>query len=530
MGEAFAIFGAINGAIGVSLTVRNGIETIYGDVHTFKHIRRELKVKRLTMQTLDITLVDWRDKWMIWDEEEHSSLHHYLWGDRFILIYNLLSSITAYLDSLNRKLEAAPRSRIRRFGSALSYVFTKKVLVGDLGELERMVTSLKTQAETAFRTKHQNHIYGVDGTRSSGLIHWIGEAFQLVGLAEQTYISSEDLYKACVESKEELVLDLGLNFFHKEPGFQEFGSDWGKEQQRSKARLRAIFASAKQSKLHFTFLAKEMRPSDHLIRVHIKNDSSLEQQEYQRSVPRAFESIFSREKTKSGFDIPREVRAHRFVICDTPDTGTWASACLRTELSRPQPPNHHDRNMAQDSINLMKVKAALELVEGGLLFLRTSWFSRLCSCFLRRQGASLPERIHTFRITEVQHVKPRFEDRIAANCWCSEEDRMRDMYIRRLGVLLVELALEMPVFDVGFAANSSGLELSFPRERVNFAWPAQQERREDWNETRDRLKKAGVEEAYVEVVKYCLDCTWTRDQVSERRGLLDDYYWKILHP
>ena len=107
---------------------------------------------------------------------------------------------------------------------------------------------------------------------------------------------------------------------------------------------------------------------------------------------------------------------------------------------------------------------------------------------------------------------------------------MQDMYVRYLGVLLVELALGMPVFDVGLAANSSDLEITFPYKRTESPRSTPEERKEKWNETRDRLKNAGVDEAYIEVVKYCVECTWTRDDVSKEKSRLDEYYWKILHP
>ena len=519
MAEGFAVFGAITGVIGLCLTVRNGIETIYQDIHTFRNVRSDSQEKVQILDCQRHRLIDWQDQWMCWHEDGQSLLHHHLWGDRCRLIHDLLLSIRRYLEFLREVLAKTSRSRRSKF----SYTFVKKRLVViNLGHLESMITGLETQANSAYTREHNDTI-------SSGLINWIGEGFQLVSLAKQTHMSSEDLYTACRGSSAEVVLDLGLNFFHEDYDFQGVGPDWGAEKQRSRARLRAIFASAKESTLHFTFLGTEKRPSDPLIRTHIRNDTSLAEQEYQRSFPRAFRQIFSKEKGEIGFDTPGNDRAHRFVIRDASYNGTnpmqpWAFKNLRKVLSMP---HQYDGNTPQNFIYLTKLKAVLELIDCGLLFIRTSWFSQLCSCALHRQGAELGERIHIFRVTEFEHVTPTCDDIEATHCWCMQ-DPVQGMYIRRLGILLVELALETPVFDVTLAANSTDLELSFLSEPA-FLY-GRLSRRESWNNTKARLKQAGVDEAYIKVVKYCLECTWTRDRVLISEDLLREYYWKILQP
>ena len=160
-------------------------------------------------------------------------------------------------------------------------------------------------------------------------------------------------------------------------------------------------------------------------------------------------------------------------------------------------PHHYDDNTPQNFIYLTKLKAVLELIDCGLFFLRTSLFSQLCSCALHRQGADLGERIHIFRVTEFEHVTPTCDNVKATRRWCMQ-DPVQSMYVRRLGILLVELALETPVFDVT-SANSTNLELSFLYRTLL--------RRESWINTEARLKQAGVDEVYIKVVKYCLQCT-----------------------
>ena len=505
MAEGVAIFGAISGAIGTLNNIRTGVETIYGDAHTLKHIRAELRVKRATLECQYDLLIEWRDKWMIWHEDEDSRLHHHLWGDRFRRIYKSLLAIDEYLEPLSAKLKETAGSRVPRWFSNLRYTLVKKeVIAADLGKLEKLITTLKTEANTAFYREHPNQSSGHES---------ISEAFQLVNLAKKTYVSSEELHTTCKNSSEEIVLDLDLNFFQKESGFKGFGSDWTTERQKSTARLWAISASAKAGKLHFTFLAAEKRPADRLIRIHVINDSSLDEQEYQRTVPRALEPIYRRETTQKGFDTTGNDPAHRFVIRGSSETRTWALESLRKLLSRS---HQYDENTAKGLTYLTKLKAALDLVDCGLLFLQTSWLSQLCSCALRRGEAEPRKRIHTLRVTEFEHVTPSDDKGHAPRCWC-EQLPMPGKYIQQLGVLLVELAFERLVFHVAKAANSTDLQLFFPPEphTLNLS---------------ERLHRAGVDEPYVRVVEYCLRCTWTRGQVLNNEIRLREYYWGILQP
>ena len=503
MATGFAIFGAIGGAIGTFVAVREGVETIYGDVHTLKNIRDELELKRITLECQYESLINWRDKWMIWHEDEDSLLHHHLWGNHFRQIYNLLLAINGFLESLSSKLKKPPRPYWRRWSFAFRYTFIrKKLIAADLGELEKLISHLKTEADTAFVREHRD--------QSSGLI---GEAFQLVKLAKETHMSSEQLYTTCVNASTETVLELDLNFFHKESSFIGFGKRWEAERKNPTARLWAISASAKETKLHFTCLAAEKLPSDPLIRIHVMSDSSLDEHKYQRTLPRALGSIYRRETTQNGFDTSGNGPTYRFVIQESSDNRTWVSESLRKLLSSS---HQDDGNAAPDLRHLRKLKVALDLVDYGLLFLQTSWLSQLCSCALRRVAADPRERIHTVRVTEFEHMTLSDNDGQASTCW-GTQDFMQGKYVQRLGVLLVELALERLVFGVVKTANSTDLQLRFVPQTNALSLS-------------DQLKEAGVDEAYIRVVIYCLKCTWTRDQVLNNESLLGEYYWKILQP
>ncbi|OQV10668.1 hypothetical protein CLAIMM_14635 [Cladophialophora immunda] len=91
-------------------------------------------------------------------------------------------------------------------------------------------------------------------------------------------------------------------------------------------------------------------------------------------------------------------------------------------------------------------RLAYELAEWALLFLKTNWFSKLCSCCVYRTETADLRTTFRARFGKVPHIDVDIGDVGNTRQWCEEE--IRNMHIRRLGVLLVEIALGFPVPDV----------------------------------------------------------------------------------
>ena len=84
---------------------------------------------------------------MIWHADQDSRLHRHLWGDSFDQICDSISAVNGYLEPLDAKLKTISRSRMHR----LRYtILNKKVIAGDLGDLETLITALRTNADAAF--------------------------------------------------------------------------------------------------------------------------------------------------------------------------------------------------------------------------------------------------------------------------------------------------------------------------------------------------------------------------------------------
>ena len=102
------------------------------------------------------------------------------------------------------------------------------------------------------------------------------------------------------------------------------------------------------------------------------------------------------------------------------------------------------------------MKLALNLVEAGLLLLRTTWFSGLCSCSIHCcEDENLIEGAPMLRTGHVDHLKPRWTNMQPPQCWCepngASPTAIRDMnneHVRLLGIFLTEIALGCRVLDI----------------------------------------------------------------------------------
>jgi hypothetical protein len=141
-------------------------------------------------------------------------------------------------------------------------------------------------------------------------------------------------------------------------------------------------------------------------------------------------------------------------------------------------------------------RLAYELAEWALFFLKTNWFSKLCSCSVyRMETATLRTRFLT-RIGRIDHVDTTTGDLGSGRQWCEEE--IKDMHIRRLGVLLVEIALGFPVPDL----------VLHPRKGVLFDHELDLEDREKTTvldrRAINRKIKREMGQDYTDAVDYCL--------------------------
>lgn len=507
--EPITIFAITLGIIGFFHTVRTGIQDIYDDVKSWKRIRMDLDMFKRDLMVQEEIVIMWRDQWMVWDEDE--DFYQHLWGQRgSTLIQGMLGQIHAIFERIQSSLKPLITSRLK-FGAKLKYVLAKKKdIKSERAELIQQVTMLTNMALRKFSSCHGEP----EGPLQQN-IQDIGNLHKLVRLAMETYEVSNSLHQACLNGASDLVIDVELDLFNT--GIAE-------------SRSKAISLSKNTNLLYFTFLAKgQMRSADPFIRIRVQNNPGLAIEQCQRSFPRAFEEIYKRKRTQSGFTT--ETDAHRFCVQESTSAEqiNGSSISLRTLLLDSQ---KHGDMAANLQPNAIKTKMAFELVEFGLLLLRTAWLEGLCSCAIRyavhRRTPGPNREQYYLRIGNVQHLEPRQDRTVAGNSWCSPgaTNSLLGLQLRDLGIILTEIALESPVLDIQHPATS-GNNGPAEIELVFMTGTPPQRHQESLTETLLRVRKA-TRDLYVRAVEYCLRSSWTRDDVQEAQ--LKEYYWEVLIP
>lgn len=171
-----------------------------------------------------------------------------------------------------------------------------------------------------------------------------------------------------------------------------------------------------------------------------------------------------------------------------------------------------------------RTRLAYELAECALLFLGTEWFSELCSCCIYRLESADLKTVFTVRVNRLSHadhVDPETGKSCHQTQWCEQE--LRSMHIRRLGVLLTEIAIGSPIFEVAFDELKNDVEIDFD-VGVSESGTTRAAR------FKDILRRVRHEssEDFMDAVGYCLkQGTMPRDVA---RADLESFYDHVVEP
>ena len=170
-----------------------------------------------------------------------------------------------------------------------------------------------------------------------------------------------------------------------------------------------------------------------------------------------------------------------------------------------------------------RTRLAYELVEGAMLYLQSGWFSKVCSCSIFRYEDSRLRTSYTMRINNLHHLKhvdPEMGQPCLLSLWCRGE--LRGMSLRRLGVLLFEIAIGKPVLDAGFNKRYVGVQINFDTG-ANEPGDAHAEQK---REILHRVCRESSED-YKDAVEYCLR-QGVDTQVLNRLDL-ESFYDNVVH-
>lgn len=510
--EPVSIITTLFAIIGFFSTVRDGIQKLHDDRNSWKKIRNKTDWYLTQWNGWQEDLATWRDRYMVWEDDDE--LFADLWGDKWTTITEYLCEIYKVSEDVKNEITSlirptdGPFKGLRFTKRKSSYIlFKQKPLEANFSTLANLIGRLGDLSWTKFKSQHPNKAHIVAPTDAD--IHEIGNAFQLVRLANATQSVSQALYQPCLVAQKKLCMNMELNFF---------GEDV------ADSRSKAISVSAKAGEIHFTILASESPNA--LTRMRIKNDMTIASGNCHRSINYAFDQIFRTNINAAGaigFETYHD--GPRFLVKEVPKKQTepfQPDSYLRFRgiLYNQQPYPVPSRSTHMD---LTKIKAAFELIECGLLLLRTQWLSRFCSCGLRRRGQKAEDHEYLLGATGREHDDPK-------DCWCEsmQNANLANIPLRYLGLLLVEIALDQPINDL---QPDPAPEDDFPAPFLLGFPSADSPPTAHFTlaEILEKVKRANADDnAYSGAIEFCLKSAWTSEQVEETQ--LRDYYWGVLAP
>lgn len=531
-----SIVGFVLGSLSFGVTLRNGIERVLQDVDAYKAQMEILVPLSSRLALVSIHLESWRVFWHIYDGTP-SELFSSYWGPNgseeirrlLSLAFNQFEKVdaefkskyghqtrgrfvqwnpnqTSYdkardgdlLENLTLSL-TRERSRLRRMNTAL---FTGPIFQRHLEILEKSISLLHELSEKRFI----ENVGTYDDKEWKSRVEHTATRSYLIDLAEKSTRASQalgDMVKTSDEHNIDFYLDHGAN---------------------PDQRQEAIIESARNSYIPYNFSVSPRQGASGVTGLKIQcqeaTQSPVADVAWNKNLSHALQELSCNGDPPDGF------RTYIRTAEDAPGFLMSSHLCheqvyenLRTFMMSKK--TQHDRCLHGEFSRTERTKLAYELVECALLFLRTGWFSKLCSCSIYRLESNDLKPAHTVRIRRLDHsdhVDAESGQPCLQATWCEQE--LVDMHIRRLGVLLVEIAVGSPVIEVAFNHAKNDVEIDFDARGDESSTA----KRKD---ILRRVRREGNEDI-MDAVGYCLKQSTTPQEMVQAD--LEEFYDRVVEP
>ena len=153
---------------------------------------------------------------MVWEDD--GELFADVWGDEWTTITDFLNQIHKVSESIKIEIESLARPTsgvakdLRYKKMKVSYISWKQEpLDADFDSLDSLIPQVEALSCTKFKNRHPERAHHVSST--DAIIHEVGNAFQLIRLANATQPVSQALHRPCLDAQERLNMIMELNFF-----------------------------------------------------------------------------------------------------------------------------------------------------------------------------------------------------------------------------------------------------------------------------------------------------------------------------
>lgn len=472
-----AIVSFVGGSLSLIVTMRNAIERLLGDIDVFKTQNGILIPLSGKLNLLSIHLKIWQTFWNIYDGTPATLLSSY-WGELGSgEIRKILSYVQIQLVKVNAEFESKyghvsndiwPRETFSSSQRALSRVeeieslrsltqrfthgrspfqrvstalFTGSIFHKHLESLEDTVKLLQDIAEKRF----VEHVCACKPLEWEGHVEYTAARDHLTYLADRSSVASQalqDLIKDTEDHNVDFCLDHGTS----------------PDQRQTK-----IFGSARECHISYNLCVSPRHQLSEKCSLRIQcreaKMSSISNIQWDQNLKHALQKLYSSEDTSNNLYVRIAENTPGFIV-----SGHYLPQQefenLRTFMVSTK--SDFARNLHGRFSRPERTRLAYELAECALLFLKTEWFSELCSCCIFRLESADLKTIFTVRVNRLihsDHVDPETGQSCHLTQWCEEE--LLRMHIRRLGVLLAEIAIGSPIFEVAFNKLRNDIEIDF---------------------------------------------------------------------
>ena len=547
-----AIIGLTSAILGLYGTIRSGFQALEEDIYLWRKYETLISDIRNSSDKDYTDFKKWQDKWMLWKEDTDRTtiqtpddFFTLFWEPRGLKdIQDRLRTIEKEAKEFNERLlpylSRTSTSRYRTISSKWDKIRfvakEKRRLNGVLKRLRQNISGISTKADYHFNHKWHRDQTGV----SEEFIHRVGNCKRLLDLAVQSRPVCDAMYHHCQRSKGIYDLELQLNLLQDSPYIESSPDAKRKYLDLSDkyAHSRAIATAADQKCLTFHILAVQSSAPDTLTRFRIRSEPEIEFHRCVKHLAQALgqaaqpnpngrgrgHEIYFAENERTPYFKLQEVPpladsfptpSHRFreLLCISPAHGTEK----KHPLSR-----------------AIVAKVALELAECGLLFLGTQWLIDICSCDLHCRLIPPPiEEYHcTIGTSNTRHIFPTWGSFTPQGCWCDTHPpgTSRNLPLRRIGLLLAEIALGFPMLE----ERATNPYLHRDKQLIFACNQPPAVSKGSLQEIAKQLKDT-TDHQYWKAVEHCLSSAVnmpvdiTGNETSARR-VLSEYYEKVLIP
>lgn len=454
--------------------LRGGVQLVHDDWKAKQKYKQEIGNMMVDLQNQERGLQSWKKKWMISNHTPNTILLAY-WGDEELkIILQKLELIKSETEEVKKELvkitalEEKDWTSMRRFKKKrqAKFIWTKRKYLREL--IESVPKSMDTITKAADRgwDAQQERLYG--GISNNSAYH-TQMAFHLVQIARHMRHDLNALH-VCTQALREFSIELDLDMFDAIAA-------------RSKdVHTETVAEAAAAGHLKLDLLLRGSNdPDAEVVRAKVERKISPELPDVYATANVAFKSVMTAEQasvyyfalnTSTVFSLYKSVRRG--------DPCSRARESLRQKISRNMPPSYNqDTNQLNPSTlilgELSTFRVAYELSQACLIFLRTTWISDLCGCGVHcgDRHHSTMDKWYEFGLNmEIAHRPPIWRNpyhpqgpgsTIVGESWCMNTGEWNALTkpIRRLGLLLLEIALGTSVIETKNDANGAVTHVVF---------------------------------------------------------------------